>query len=265
MIMNRGPHSPPISSTKMIRSSEKFFTLIAAQRLFRTDNGEEINNTQARLMDNKGLERMKNDKKLSIERKLVLMLPFSIVSKIVERVYLGGLASLTIENFLLYSIRLVINASHDLPLLKETDIESYRVPVNDEITGDLLMYFDDVSDKIYEFLQKFSENSVLIHCMAGVSRSTTLVIAYLIKYHKMTTRDAFKLVKTIRPFIRPNIAFIGQLMAFEEKLNDFCTSKIIKIYFDNHLVRMPSFYENDHPELYKLEIRKQTDGDKVEL
>lgn len=176
MIMNRGPHSPPISSTKMIRSSEKFFTLIAAQRLFRTDNGEEINNTQARLMDNKGLERMKNDKKLSIERKLVLMLPFSIVSKIVERVYLGGLASLTIENFLLYSIRLVINASHDLPLLKETDIESYRVPVNDEITGDLLMYFDDVSDKIYEFLQKFSENSVLIHCMAGVSRSTTLVI-----------------------------------------------------------------------------------------
>ncbi|OTF74650.1 hypothetical protein BLA29_007868 [Euroglyphus maynei] len=186
------------------------------------------------------------------------MLPFSNVSKIVDRVYLGGLASLTVENFLLYSIRLVINATHDLPLLKEDNIESYRIPVNDEITGDLLMYFDDVSDKIHEFLQKFPDNSVLIHCMAGVSRSSALIIAYLIKYHKMTTREGFELVKMIRPFIRPNIAFVGQLMAFEEKLNDFCTSKITKIYFDNNLVRMPNFYETDHPELYKLEIRTQT-------
>lgn len=74
----------------------------------------------------------------------------------------------------------------------------------------------------------------------------------------MTTRDSFKLIKTIRPFVRPNIAFVGQLMAFEEKLNDYCTTKITKIYFDNSLVRMPNFYETDHPDLYKLEIRKQT-------
>ena len=50
-----------------------------------------------------------------------------------------------------------------------------------------------------------------MHCMAGVSRSATLVIAYIMKKYKMSLDEAKKLVEAKRPFINPNPGFIKQL------------------------------------------------------
>jgi len=55
---------------------------------------------------------------------------------------------------------------------------------------------------------------VLVHCQAGISRSATLVIAYLIKHQKMNLKDAYLHVKSKRPQIGPNKGFIQQLMDF---------------------------------------------------
>lgn len=47
----------------------------------------------------------------------------------------------------------------------------------------LLQYFD----KAVNFIeQAMKDTNVLVHCMAGISRSTTIVVAYLMKVHKMT-------------------------------------------------------------------------------
>lgn len=65
-----------------------------------------------------------------------------------------------------------------------------------------------------------SKNSViLIHCMAGVSRSVTLTIAYLMNYFGLPMQSAYQLVKDKRPAISPNLNFMGQLVAFEQELN----------------------------------------------
>lgn len=53
---------------------------------------------------------------------------------------------------------------------------------------------------------------------AGVSRSTTLVLAYLMKIEKMTLAEAYKHVKGIRPVIDPNYGFKQQLMDYEKSL-----------------------------------------------
>ncbi|XP_031629889.1 probable dual specificity protein phosphatase DDB_G0283417 isoform X2 [Contarinia nasturtii] len=52
---------------------------------------------------------------------------------------------------------------------------------------------------------------ILIHCNAGVSRSSTICIAYLILEHKMSFDVAFALVKSKRECIRPNDGFLKQL------------------------------------------------------
>jgi len=52
-----------------------------------------------------------------------------------------------------------------------------------------------------------SGGSVLVHCYAGVSRSATIVIAYLMQEMAMTFNDAFQHVKRQRWFICPNDGF----------------------------------------------------------
>jgi len=48
---------------------------------------------------------------------------------------------------------------------------------------------------------------VLVHCFAGVSRSATIVIAYLMQEHGLTLTDALMHVRKQRYFINPNDGF----------------------------------------------------------
>ncbi len=57
---------------------------------------------------------------------------------------------------------------------------------------------------------------VLVHCKAGVSRSPTVVLAYLTKYGNMNLREAYFLLKERRNVIAPNQGFWKQLVEFEK-------------------------------------------------
>lgn len=52
----------------------------------------------------------------------------------------------------------------------------------------------------------------LVHCSGGVSRSPSVVIAYLIMHYNQTYEEAFNLVKRVRPGIKPNKGFVTQLI-----------------------------------------------------
>jgi protein-tyrosine phosphatase len=51
---------------------------------------------------------------------------------------------------------------------------------------------------------KESGAAVLVHCEYGISRSATVVIAWLIKHHGMTLKEAFEHTKAQRRVIMPN-------------------------------------------------------------
>ena len=59
---------------------------------------------------------------------------------------------------------------------------------------------------------------VLIHCQAGVSRSSTLAIAYIMARSNLAMLDAFRFVKSRRSIVAPNFNFMGQLLEFETAL-----------------------------------------------
>jgi len=48
---------------------------------------------------------------------------------------------------------------------------------------------------------------VLVHCYAGVSRSATIVIAYLMQEHNLGYYEAMTFVKRKRPEVFPNAGF----------------------------------------------------------
>ena len=72
------------------------------------------------------------------------------------------------------------------------------------------------------------EEKVLVHCMAGASRSATIVIAYLMWKKKMKYKEASQYVKDRRFIVYPNFGFRKQLQIFEKLLidNDYDIDKI---------------------------------------
>lgn len=88
---------------------------------------------------------------------------------------------------------------------------------------DLLSYFDDTSSfitngnitKVYIRVMHYSRcklnvlalekgGRVIVHCYYGVSRSATIVIAYIMKKYKISYEKAFDRVKAKRSIISPN-------------------------------------------------------------
>lgn len=60
-----------------------------------------------------------------------------------------------------------------------------------------------------------ASGGVLVHCYAGVSRSATLVAAYLILRRGMTLQEALDTLRAARPTVQPNPGFLAQLRALE--------------------------------------------------
>ncbi|XP_076183552.1 dual specificity protein phosphatase MPK-4 [Ptiloglossa arizonensis] len=88
------------------------------------------------------------------------------------------------------------------------------IQVTDMPREDLLTHFGDS----YEFIDHALESNdrILVHCYFGVSRSVTLVIAYLMKKYGKRFSDTFQIVKEKRRFVGPNAGFIAQLKLYEE-------------------------------------------------
>ena len=68
-------------------------------------------------------------------------------------------------------------------------------------------------DKVNEFIDLALSNGgkVLVHCIAGVSRSASLVASYLINKKNLSFDEALKILKNNRPKIEPNNGFKKQL------------------------------------------------------
>ncbi|CAF0835450.1 unnamed protein product [Adineta ricciae] len=72
-----------------------------------------------------------------------------------------------------------------------------------------------------QFMTTAFENAssrILVHCNLGISRSTTVTLAYLMKTYNATASEAFKFVRKRRPIVCPNLGFLRQLIDYEYEL-----------------------------------------------
>uniref|UniRef100_A0A7S3DMM3 Protein-serine/threonine phosphatase n=1 Tax=Entomoneis paludosa TaxID=265537 RepID=A0A7S3DMM3_9STRA len=101
-------------------------------------------------------------------------------------------------------------------LYRKEGIKYCQVAINDVVAADLLTYLPGATAFVHTCLNHFGV-SVLVHCMAGVSRSTSIVLAYLVEYEGMTLEEAFVHVKKRRPHVQPNNGFWAQLLSYEKQ------------------------------------------------
>ncbi|CAI5743267.1 unnamed protein product [Peronospora destructor] len=90
------------------------------------------------------------------------------------------------------------------------------VAIKDSVDVDITQEFGPT----IEFIQKAAEGNgrVLIHCVQGVSRSSTICIYYMMLKTKCTLSAAYSHVLKCRPLIFPNRGFMEQLIANERQL-----------------------------------------------
>ncbi|KAM3868017.1 dual specificity protein phosphatase 2 [Diretmus argenteus] len=110
-------------------------------------------------------------------------------------------------------ITAVLNVSSSCPNLYEEELLYLRLTVEDSLAADIRACFSEAIDFIDSV--KAHGGRVLVHCQAGISRSATICLAYLMHTQRVRLEEAFDFVKQRRQVISPNLAFMGQLLQFE--------------------------------------------------
>ncbi len=139
-----------------------------------------------------------------------------LISKILDGVYLSGYtAACSPETLKAYNIKRIISLGNEIELAQyETfsEVEYHRICIDDSNDVDIKTHFT----KAVEFIKK-SDDPILIHCWAGISRSVTILAAYLISEKGMNNYEAIDFIRQRRKCICPNIGFQTQLIAFSEE------------------------------------------------
>lgn len=137
---------------------------------------------------------------------------------IIPNLYLGsmfaGFNPLYLSN---QGVQSVLQVCPSIPLnSQERNINRWVISLPDVPETQLLPYFQYTCSWIQHQLR--NGNPVLVHCMAGVSRSATIIIAYLMWNYKWNLRQAFQYVQRRRRIINPNHGFISQLQKWQKIL-----------------------------------------------
>lgn len=110
------------------------------------------------------------------------------------------------------------------PTQLPSTIKLLQIPVDDTANANLLSHFAACCDFIAA--ARLHSEGVLVHCQAGVSRSSSIVIAYLIRELGMTVDQATAKVKKARTGVEPSETFKEQLGIWERCDGEWNPAKV---------------------------------------
>ncbi|KAL0479191.1 protein phosphatase Slingshot [Acrasis kona] len=188
-------------------------------------------------------------------------------TKVTDNLYIGSLFACDKQQVLQQlGIRYIVNATTHIQNYFPETITYHRVSIEDSEDTDIMEHFDECSKFIANAI-KVNKSSVLVHCKAGMSRSATLVIAYLMKFEGYDLKTAHKHLLRCRPIISPNKYFLAQLCQHELYLlrrnsmsvRDFMSdeSKLkLKLSSSSTLLEFnPNIHTDSNQETVRMQIR----------
>lgn len=98
-------------------------------------------------------------------------------------------------------------ATHD-------DVTYHDILIDDDIDEDFCV---QLLDEATQFIH-FACGPVLVHCFAGISRSSTIVLAYLMRFNNMHFSDAWQHLQKAHPRMSPNSKFVEDLIEYYKQL-----------------------------------------------
>ncbi len=157
------------------------------------------------------------------------------INHIIDKLFASSKEIADDDNVLINNqIKIIISLNNQKPINKIDNIKYYIFDIEDNPNFDIIKYCNQIYDIIENSQDNKESENILIHCDAGVSRTGTILIFYLMKKYKYTYNKAFEFIKLKRPCIIPNQGFEFNLRLLELKNNQqniYSISRTPSIYF----------------------------------
>ncbi|XP_033105784.1 dual specificity protein phosphatase 12-like isoform X2 [Anneissia japonica] len=125
--------------------------------------------------------------------------------------FLGSLDSIKNVSFLTdMGIKHVLSIMSEKPEMSQEIVQKF-VQVDDDPEANILQFLPECTEFLNHGLQK---GGVLVHCYGGVSRSASVVTAYLMEKECINVEEAVYEVKKSRSAVMPNDGFMTQLQLY---------------------------------------------------
>ena len=129
-----------------------------------------------------------------------------IMNYIIDNIYLGDSIAASNETYLKsFDIDTVINCADEF-VSEYKDLKFMELKLYDDWDQKLFPKFEIA----YKYIKLHSKKNILIHCGAGVSRSASLVIFYIMKEKNWDFETSYEYCKERRPVVEPNGYFQEQ-------------------------------------------------------
>lgn len=136
------------------------------------------------------------------------------ITKILDHLYVGA-EDVPAQSNLLRSLNIthVVNAQCVARYQHGQEPEYVQLNCRDDVDEKILSKFEQAFNVIDDARKKGA--ACVVHCRNGMSRSATIVIAYLMRAKGWSLIDSFRFVRERRPCVSPNPGFMRQLAQFE--------------------------------------------------
>ncbi|XP_037626370.1 dual specificity protein phosphatase 22-B-like isoform X2 [Sebastes umbrosus] len=135
------------------------------------------------------------------------------MNKVLPDLYLGNIKDARDRELLAQHNITHILSIHDTAAPFLEDMTYLCISAADRSKQNLIQYFRDSIMFIHE--SRLRGEGCLVHCVAGVSRSVTLVVAYIMTVTGRGWVESLAGVRAARPCAGPNLGFLRQLEEFE--------------------------------------------------
>lgn len=145
--------------------------------------------------------------------------------------FIGGLRALDVPDRLQSAKITHILSILEFDYCDWEEFEKYKrllIQVEDHPRENLLQHFERTNTFVDDALRE--DGSVIVHCAMGVSRSATIVCAYLMKTRSLDPKEALELVRKSRPLCAPSEGFLEQLDVYHRILKSPSDIEAGKIY-----------------------------------
>jgi protein-tyrosine phosphatase len=135
------------------------------------------------------------------------------LNEVFPNIFVGNISTAHNKDILTKNgITHVISALSGLPELYPKSYEYKTLDLLDNKFQDIYHEFNETNKFIDNSIK--NDGKVYVHCMAGRSRSVTIVCAYLMYKYNYTPEEALKLIKEKRQCAQPNEGFMEQLSQY---------------------------------------------------